>query len=213
MNRERLASIAWMLVVGLAAMLVASNTQRSRAEDEAMRERGRVVELTRQREIAEAEASTARAYATAMGDSAEIARQYADSVARDADRKRAAARQAATDAEARVRATLDSLGASTGDVDVLVAAHEAEIAALTSKVSALTFTNARLTTYAESLAAALEAETAVSAGLRLERDSYARQAEAWRRSRPGWLDRTAKIGGAVAVGYAVGRLTAGASLR
>jgi hypothetical protein len=72
----------------------------------------------------------------AVDDSLRAARESAEAVARDARRIASAARQRATTAEAGLRATLDSLGASTAALDSLVDAHAAEVAAMADEIAA-----------------------------------------------------------------------------
>lgn len=202
-----------LFVVLVAAMLASVTwgvlTVRS-ARDAATREQGRVEELIRLRVLAEEEAAEARALATSWADSAEIARQEGEQKRLEAERRAASARRAATDAEARLRGTLDSLGASSDALDSLVASHAAEVEAKDSVIVAQDRELVAVRTYAETLVAALEKADARAQALEAERDSYRRQAEAWQKAAaPPLLTKIAREAGRAVVygagGYLAGR--------
>lgn len=118
---------------------------------------------------------------------------------------------AAAGAEARLRATLDDLGTSAGDLDSLVVAHASEVAAKDSEIVALGSELRSTRTYAEQLVAALDATTAEASALRAENSALRLQVDAWNRvANPPLLLRAAKELGKVAIygggGYVAGRL-------
>ena len=154
--------VVWLLALALIAAVYVAD-QRGASERAALVERG---ELLRQLAIAEGDAATARLVATAYGDTAVILRARADSVARVASVRVTEARRTAEEAEGRVRATLDSLGASTAALDSLVTAHAEEVDAIRDELGAVTAERDGLRTYAEQMAVALSAAEAETAAAR-----------------------------------------------
>lgn len=87
------------LIVGL--VLIGAWWSVAGARDAALREQGRVEELTRLREIAEDEAAEARITATQMADSVVMARMRTDSVRSEARQGVVASRRSAEEASGR----------------------------------------------------------------------------------------------------------------
>lgn len=182
---------AWYMVAG--------------ARDEAMRERGRVEELIRQRVVAEDIAAAARLAATQMADSVVLARMHTDSVRTEARQRVAEARRSAEDASGRLRTLLDSLGGSTAPLDALEEAHAVEVAAKDSVIAAQDREIVALKGYAEVMVLALDAADERSLALAAERDSYKRQAEAWSHAvAPSLFKRASGWAVALSVGYLAG---------
>lgn len=204
-------ALPWILAAVLIGALVWTGSEMSGARAEAERERGKVVELIRQREASDSVAAEARASAQRDSLAMIASRRYADSVASVARRTAQNAHRTAMDAEARVRATLDSLGASTGALDSLVVAHATEIEAKDTEIKAIASELTVTRSYAETLVLALDAADERSLALAAERDSYRRQAEAWSKvAQPGFFGRLKhELGRAVVyggVGFVAGRL-------
>jgi hypothetical protein len=147
------------------------------ARTEALVERGRAEEMARQRTVAERDAADARRQATAHADSVVLARREAGRVAEEARQKALEARQTATGVATRLRVALDSLGASTALLDSLEIAHQDEVSAVREELGAVSWERDVLTRYAESMEVALRTADSVADLLRLERDSYRRQAD------------------------------------
>jgi chromosome segregation ATPase len=169
-----------VLVLGIAMAYIA--TASSRATTAYLRERAHGEELVRQRVLAEQEAADARQLVTVYRDSMIIVREISDNRTREAVVRATTARQKADVAEGRVRATLDSLGASTAILDSLVEAHHEEIAAVQEQLAAVTWERDVLTRYAESMEEALRTADQVAETIRWERDSLRRQVDALDRS-------------------------------
>lgn len=211
MDARALKALPWLLAAALVASLAWGQMAVRGARDEAMRERGRVVELQRQRENAEADAAEARRIAMALGDTAEMRRQETERVRVEADARSRAARVRAEGAEGRLRTALDSLGASTEALDSLLVAHEDALAAKDTVIATQAQELVAVRSYAQSMVVALDAADRQSLALAAERDSYRRQAEAWAKvAQPGILTRLYREAGRAAiyggVGYVAGRL-------
>ena len=167
-----------VFIVGVAWVA----TSGGRAKADYLRERAHGEELVRQREAAEQEAADARQLVTVYRDSMIIVREISDNRTREAVVRATTARQKADVAEGRVRATLDSLGASTAILDSLIEAHHEEIAAVQEQLAAMTWERDVLTRYAESMEEALRTADQVAETIRWERDSLRRQVDALDRS-------------------------------
>lgn len=198
-------SVAWVVITLLVGQCAVAEWRLSDAQAEAARLDGMLTELRKDTQDAEYRAGAASHRADELQAVADQAARASDSIAAEASRIRAAARQAANDAEARLRTTLDSLNASTGSLDVLIAAHEHEVAALVSENEGLQIEVVKVRFYAESVVAVLEAERGVTAALRAENEALRRQVGAMNR-KPSIASRLLATVGPAAVGYVAGSL-------
>lgn len=141
------------------------------------------------------------AYADSLArvrDSVAAVRAHADTVAREAHAR-------VDSAGGRVRAVLDSLGASASPLDSLLAAHRIEVAAKDDHIAALNrqlnLTSAALEV-ADSVAAAERARADAAVA---ERDHYAERWRVERKRREG-AERSARVGKVLAAVGVLGAL-------
>jgi len=210
--------VGWALAAVLLFAAIQGQCSGRAAREEAIWEQGRVVELERQRTIAQEGEARAWAAYTAQVDTSAIYRDSLAAVRAAEASRRAVERAAHAEAVARfdaLVAELDTAWVPRAEVDPIVQASREKDATAAAQIASLEITVATLeadTTqlawdWREADAGWRHSREVVIPALAAERDSYRRQAEAWQRAaNPSWFSRAGKIGTIAAVGYGAFRL-------
>lgn len=200
----RLRAIApWTLAGLLVASIAWGGWSASAARAEALEAKGRVAELARQRQLAEAETARAKREAMEWADSVQRTVRAADSVRASSARTIREVRAVASRNEQSLRATLDS--AQAVQLDSVVSSKDAEIRAeRDARVAAESERDAfrvEVDLLLETVAT-LEGQVGV---LRLENSALRIQAERWEdAANPSLFSKLGREGGRALVWFAAG---------